>query len=202
MMQLYLRIHSWHLVSPNMSPPAHMLRATYLIIILTEEASIIKLTSCQVGPFLSDHKLVSAMLNAKKPPIEKKLLSVHKLHCITEENFESAFNENAIDLTSPVDTVLHQFNNKLHKALGTIAPLKEMQVAVCKRQPWFDMTAKARHKVVQNREQIWHKYPKPDTWKAYQVERNVCSRHLNYKKKQFISKQVIDSKGNNKKLYN
>ena len=39
------------------------------------------------------------------------------------------------------------------------------------------------------------------TWKAYQVERNIYNRLLNYKKKQLISKQVIDTKGNNKKLY-
>ena len=95
-------------------------------LILTEEAGSIKLTSCQVGPFLSDHKLVSAVRNIKKPPIEKKLLSVHKLHCITEDSFKSAFNEDTIELTSPVDTVLHQFNDELHKALDTIAPLKEI----------------------------------------------------------------------------
>ena len=38
-----------------------------LDLILTEEAASIKLTCCQVGPFLSDHKLVSTALNIKKP---------------------------------------------------------------------------------------------------------------------------------------
>ena len=33
------------------------------------------------------------------------------------------------------------------------------------------------------------------------MERNVYNRLLNYKKKQLMSKQVIDSKGNNRKLY-
>ena len=41
-------------------------KSNILDLILTEEASSIKLTSCQVGPFLSDHKLVSAMHNVKK----------------------------------------------------------------------------------------------------------------------------------------
>ena len=126
-----------------------------------------------MGPFLSDHKLVSTVLNIQKPPTEKKTLSVHKLKCITDESFEAAFNEDAIDLTSPVNTVLHQFMDELHKALDAIAPLKEIQVAVHQRQPQFDEVIKARHKVVLNREQIWHKYPRPDTWKAYQVERNI-----------------------------
>ena len=57
------------------------------------------------------------------------------------------------------------------------------------------------HKVVQNREWIWHKYPAPDTWKAYKVERNMYNRLLIYKKRQLITKQVMDSKDNNKKLY-
>ena len=74
-----------------------------------------------MGPFLLDDKLVSAVFNIKKPPIEKKSLSVHKLHCITEESFKSAFNEDAIDLTSPVDTVIHQIIDELHKALDTMA---------------------------------------------------------------------------------
>ena len=55
--------------------------------------------------------------------------------------------------------------------------------------------------MVQNREQIWHKYPTPNTWKAYKVERNVYNRLLIHKKRQLITKQVIDSKGNNEKLY-
>ena len=33
------------------------------------------------------------------------------------------------------------------------------------------------------------------------MERNIYNRHLIYKKKHLISKQVIDSKGNVKKLY-
>ena len=105
-------------------------KGNILDLILTEEESSIKFTFCQVGPFLSDHKLVSAVLNVKKPPIEKKSLLVHKLHYITEESFKSAFNEDAIDLISPVDTVLHLFNDELCKALDTIAPLKVIQVAV------------------------------------------------------------------------
>ena len=97
--------------------------------------------------------------------------------------------------------VLHQLNDELCKALDTIGPLREIQVAVHQRQPWFDEVVKARHNVLWNREWIWHKYPKPDTQKAYQVERNIYNRLLNYNKKQLISKQVIDSKGNTKKLY-
>ena len=141
------------------------------------------------------------MLSIKKQRIEKKSLSVCKLHCIIKKSFKSAFNEDAIDLTSPIDTVPHQFNDELHKELDTIAPLKEIQVAVCQRQPRFDEIFKARHKVVRNRKQISHKYPKPDMWKAYQMERNAYNRLFNYKKKQLNSKQVTDSKGNNRKLY-
>ena len=93
-------------------------KGNILDLILTEEAANIKLASCQVGPFLSDHKLVSAVLNIKKPPIEKKLLSVHKLQCITEESFKQP----------------------LMKMSLILPP--------CQRQPCFDEIIKARHKVV------------------------------------------------------
>ena len=123
-------------------------KGNILNLIFTEEATSIKLTSCQVGPFLSDHKLLSAVLNIKKPPIEKKTLSVCELNCITEESFKASFNEDVIDLTSLVNTVSHQLSDELPKALDTIAPLKESQVATHQRQPWFDKVVKARHKVV------------------------------------------------------
>ena len=87
-------------------------------LIFTEETSSIKLTSCQTGSFLSGHKLVTAVLNIEKHPIEKKSLSVCTLHCITKESFKSAFNKGAIDLTSPVDTVLYQLNHELHTGTG------------------------------------------------------------------------------------
>ena len=144
-------------LTQNVTTSTHI-KGNILDLIFTEEAASIKLTSCQVRPFLSYHKLVSAVLNIKKPPIEKKT-SIHKLKCITEETFKAAFNDEAIDLTSPVNTVLHQLNDELCKALDTIAPLREIQVAVHQRQPWFDKVVKARHKVVQNRECIWYKYP-------------------------------------------
>ena len=176
-------------------------KGNILDLMFTEEISSIKLISCQAGSFLSDHKLVTALLNINRQPIEKKILSVHKLHCITEDSFKSAFNKSAIDLTSPVETVLYQLNDELHKALDTIAPLKQIQVAAHQKQPWFDEIVKARHKVVQNRHWIWHKYPAPDTWKAYKVKRNVYNRLLIYKKRQLITKQVMYSKGKNKKLY-
>ena len=138
-------------------------KGNILDLMFTEEMSNIKLTSCQASPFLSDHKLVTASLNIHRQPIEKKKLSIHKLHSITENSFKAAFNESAIDLTLPVETVLYQLNNELHKALDTIAPLKQIQVAPHQKQPWFDEIVKARHKVVCNREQIWHKYPAPET---------------------------------------
>ena len=78
--------------------------------------------------------------------------------------------------------------------------MKQIQVAAHQKEPWFDEIVKARHKVVQNREQIWHKYPTPDIWKVYKVERNVYNRLLIYKKRQLITKQVMDLKGNSKKL--
>ena len=85
-------------------------KGNILDLIFTEEISSIKLTSCQAGSFLSDHKLVTALLNINRQPIEKKILSAHKLHCITKDSFKSAFDESAIDLTSPVETVLYQIN--------------------------------------------------------------------------------------------
>ena len=176
-------------------------KGNILDLMFTEEISSIKLTSCQASSFLSDHKLVTALLNIDRQPIEKKKLSVHKLHGITKNSFKAAFNESAIDLTLPVKTVLYQLNDELCRALDAIAPLKQIQVAPCQKQLWFDEIVKARHKVVQNRERIWHKYPAPDTWKAYKVKRNVYNRLLIYKKRQLITKQVMDSKGNNKKVY-
>ena len=91
---------------------------------------------------------MSRVLNIKKPPTEKKTLSVCILKHITVESFKVAFNEDAIDLISPVDTVLHQFSDELHKALDATGPLKEIHVAVHQRQPWFEDHVKARHKVV------------------------------------------------------
>ena len=176
-------------------------KGNILNLMFTEEISSIKLTSCQEGPFLSDHKLVTALLNISRQPVEKKKLSLHKLHGITENSFKATFDESAIDLTLPVETVLYQLNDELCKALDTIAPLQQIQVAPCQKQAWFNEIVKARHKVVWNREWIWHKYPAPDTQKAYKLEWNVYNRLLIYKKRQLITKQVMDLKGNNKKLY-
>ena len=41
-------------------------KGNILNFMFTEEISNIKLTSCQAGPFLSDHKLVTASLNIQK----------------------------------------------------------------------------------------------------------------------------------------
>ena len=119
--------HSLHWVLTNVTTSTHA-KGNILDLIFTEEATSIKLTSCQEGPFLSDHKLVSGVLNIKKPPTEKKTLSVCKFKHLMVESFKADFNQDVIDLFSPVDTVVHQFNNELCKALNATAPLKEIQV--------------------------------------------------------------------------
>ena len=123
-------------------------KGNILNLIFTEEISSIKLISCQTGFFLSDDKLVTALLNINRQPTEKKILSVHKLYCITEDSFKCAFDESAIYLASPVETVLYQLDKELHKALDTIASLKQIQVAAHQKQPWLNKIFKARHKVV------------------------------------------------------
>ena len=117
--------------------------------------------------FLSGHKLVPGVLNVKKPPTEIKTLSVCKLKHITTESFKAAFNEDAIDFTSPFDTVLHQFNDELHKSLDATAPLKEIQVPAHQRQPWFNEDVKARHKVVQFNQHCDEHQLLPDFQSAY-----------------------------------
>ena len=176
-------------------------KGNILDLMFTEEISSIKLTSCQAGPFLSDHKLVTAILNIDRQPIEKKTLSVCKLHCITENSFKAAFDKSAIDLTSPVETVLYQLNDELCKALDTIASL-EVNSSSCSPKTtlvWWGCQGQAQGGVEQGVDMA----QVPCTWhlEAYKVERNVYNRLLIYKKRQLITKQVMDLRGNNKKLY-
>ena len=112
MMQSYLKIHSQHLALSNMSPPALMLRAIWPDLIFMEEADKqIKLISCQVGPFLLDHKLVSAVLNIKKTPIENRrhYQYVH-LNALLRKALKQPLMKMPLTWPSHVDTVLHQLN--------------------------------------------------------------------------------------------
>ena len=87
MMQSYLMTHSWYWVLPNISPTVLTLRALYLISSSMKRKKASNSLHSQVGPFLSDHKLVSGILNIRKPPMEKKTFSVCKLKHTTIESF-------------------------------------------------------------------------------------------------------------------
>ena len=69
-----------------------------------------------------------------------------------------------------LDQLINKLNNEFKCVIDVLAPPKEVILNTHPRQPWFNGTIKAQHKMVRNRECAWLKYKLDSNWLAYKKE--------------------------------
>ena len=105
------------------------------------------------------------------------------------------FDPGNMDLTHNLDQILTDLDTELKRVMDQLAPKKKVTISSHPKQPWYDDTVKEQHKVLRQHERIWTKYQQDHQWVAYKKEHTIYNNLLIYKKRQSLSKQVNEAKG-------
>ena len=122
------------------------------------------------GALISDHYLLSAALNIKKPHLQKDKVTIRKISVITDEMLCQEFDDTNLPEGEELDILIDNLNNELNRIMATLAPPKEVTLLTHKRQPWYDDQVKSQHEVIRNRERVWQKYKLESNWETYTKE--------------------------------
>ena len=155
---------------------------------------------CNVGPFVSDHRIVLVAINLRKLTLTWWKIKTRKTKDIRPSDFESEFNKN-IPETDNIDELNLAYNKELTRVYDKLAPVKEITITSRTQTPWFDSELNELKQKVRQLEQKWAKYRLESCWKAYKVNQNAYYYLIRKKKKQFISENVKQCGKDTKKLY-
>ena len=180
--------------------PTHT-NGNILDLIFISEIGDSKVTSLEIGPMISDHRIVIMELSKARIQINRKTIEVRKTSDVTTDEFMSEFKKEVIELNEGLPTVHNQFKSGLQRALEDCVPKKTLTIGDRKKHQWVDNTVLQQRRIVRNRERIWKRYHKEHQWKAYKRERNRLNRMLIYNKKNEVSGKVQDYSKDAKKLY-
>ena len=84
-------------------------------------------TAVEIGPFLSDHKLLTVELNLKTPQIERKTIEFRSKKEFKLENFRKELSIDNICVGDGLVNVCNQLNNELRRTYNELHPYQEMQ---------------------------------------------------------------------------
>ena len=80
------------------------------------------------GPYLSDHQAVIATLNTKKLQPIAQVKHIQKLHRVTSDQWNKAFNINNIPLSSNLEEMVDNLNKELVRIQDELAPVRKCNI--------------------------------------------------------------------------
>ena len=100
-----------------------------------------------------------------------------------------------------LDERVKDFNNALTSSLNAVAPLQTKQITIRRTVPWFTDDARDLKKMYEEKEAIWRKYKRDDTWIAFKVARSKYRSELQRAKREILSDKLRDCGNDTRKLY-
>ena len=138
---LGLKIHS--------NFPTHR-HGNTLDILATEIASSLNITTCQPGPFPSDHCSIECTTNIIREDITRKTVSFRKIKHIYTQKFQDDV-VNQLEMVNEchyIDVLVQNLETTLHDILEVHAPLITKSVTFRHKCPWFSGIIKQHKRIV------------------------------------------------------
>ena len=88
-------------------------------------------------------KAVIATLNTKKLQPKAKVKHIQKLHRVTSDQWNEAFNTNNTPLSSNLKEMVENLNKELVRIQDELAPVKKCNILLKPKNPWYNQEMKA-----------------------------------------------------------
>ena len=171
--------------------PSHR-HGNTLDIIATEIASSLNITTCQPGPFLSDHCSIECTTYIIREDIIRKTVTFRKIKDIDINKFQDDVVNQLVTYNAcqNIDVLVQNLEKTCHDILEVHAPQITKSVTFRHKCPWFSSTIKQQKRLVRQWERIWQRYKEDHQWHAYRNEKKKYNTILKEAKKNTISEKV------------
>ena len=128
-------------LTQNISFETHRAGNT-LDLVLKELGNKLLISSCLLGPTLSDHKVVEFTVSIPRENYTKLIITSRNIKDIDNNEFIDIIQPDDISDKDGIDDMSDLFNTRLEKALKMLAPLTTKSVIVRRKVPWFTWKVK------------------------------------------------------------
>ena len=157
--------------------------------------------SVEYGPFISDHRLLTAEFSTKVNTIERRNIQVRNRKNFDHNNIVEKINLPKTDGSESLQSVCNQLSNELQKALDECLPEKTCTIGDRKKSTWVTSEVLDQRRIVRKRQNVWERYRQDHQWMAYKRERNRLNRMLVYNKTNEVSGKILECGKDTKKLH-
>ena len=173
-----------------------------LDVIITEAGSTIKVTMCEPGPFISDHRAIVSEFSIPREVITTQTSSFRKLSNINVQQMQQDLSQIEIsENITDIDLIVQEIEEQFKKVMDMHAPVQTKKLTHRKKYPWFSDSVKEQKQKVRCRERVWKKYLTEPTLTALKIERAKYNNMLKQEKIKTLSEKVQECESNIKKLY-
>ena len=166
----------------------------------TETAGKIDVTQCVNRDFISDHCIVHTVLDVPKEDFQQKTLTYRKLSSVNRAAFADDMQFDYAGIDDP-NTLIQKFENQARVAINKHAPEKTRTLIIRPKNSWFTPEVRQQRIVVRKTERLWKRKKTSVEWDKLKEEK-IKYRNLLWKTKSAVlNSQIMECKGNTKKLY-
>ncbi len=175
-----------------------------LDLVLTRKDSTLFTKKPYVDHRISDHDSIICVLRAKRPPLERKIVTFRKIKAIDSKSFANDIANSvlATDLSDIPETCVSQYESILSSLLDNHAPLKSQTMPVREKRPWITDEVKEMKRERRLLERTWRKdKDNIDKRDAFTDKRNKCRNRIDTNKVAHLQGLVEDKKNDPKALF-
>jgi hypothetical protein len=182
--------------------PTHISSNT-LDLILTEESGTLILSEPSDDLYISDHSVISSLLNIPKPAKTREIITYRKIKNINRLEFRSDLSNlvDRIENLSSVDDLAELYHQQLTEVIDKHAPLITKSIVVRPTVPWYSESIQALHREKRHLEKQWRKSRGEADWIKYKTCRNTYRYFLELAKTKCYNDAVVECGQDTKKLF-
>ena len=166
----------------------------------TEVGGNIKIIQCVNKDYISDHCIIQTTLGIPKDHIKQSTVTYRKFSSIDKTVFQNDLQFDYSDINN-VNELIAKFEERTRDVIDKHAPEKTKTVMVRPRNIWYTPEVKHQKQEVRKKERRWKKKKTNCNWNILKEEKRKYRNLLKHTKKEILNSQVIEAKGNTKRLY-
>jgi hypothetical protein len=186
----------------------HVTEATHsaghiLDVVITREVDDLEVQKPTVGDFISDHKIISTVINKSRDKTRKETIRYRKWKDIDDAEMGTDLEKRCANLKnmSNLNYLVQMYSASMKDCVDKFAPQVEKTVFLRPLVPWFNEELKDLKKKKRKKEKIWCNNNTPENLETYHKSRNTYVKSLKNAKIKYYSDKIDSAEGDQKTLF-
>ena len=194
-------IHTYGFVQ-HVNTPTHTSGNT-LDLLMSRETDPICLTSVTTDHLFSDHFVICCKIGRVKPEHTVRKVQSRKIADIDIDKFKESIRTktSSVDGVKDVNKLVEIYNTSLKSTLDEMAPIKEREVTIRPKLPWFKSEHRELKQKLRKAERVYKRTKQDTDLLKYKDTRNEYVFELKNARSQYYNEKIMLAGHNQKELY-